>query len=531
MQYCIYLRKSRSDTEMESRSEEEVLARHEHILLELAKKMQLNITKIYREVVSGESIAARPQIQELLTEVENGLWTGVLVMEVERLARGDTIDQGIMAQTFKFSNTLIITPLKTYDPNNEYDEEYFEFGLFMSRREYKTINRRLQRGRIAAVKEGKFIGSKAPYGYKKVKLKNDKGQTLEPVPEEAEVVRMIFSLYVDGEKQEDGEMRRLGIYLIAKKLNALHIPPMNRGYWTSSSIRDILINPVYIGQIRWNWRPVKKTMADGKISTERPRNLSDDCLIVEGMHPAIIEVVLFETAQDLIANNPPRPVGGKKPVRNPLAGIIVCGKCGRRMTLKPKQAPRKKDYIICHNRNCDNVSAPYHYIEERLMESLKDWIGNYKLQWEINHEDKKEVSVSMLQKSSKKILIEIETLKKQLSNTHDLLEQGIYTTDQFLERSKLLSERIAQAETDQSRIEKELELEGYRNESRKDIIPKAEKLLEIYHTLPSPAAKNDLMKEVLEKVVYTKTVHGAFRGYSADDFELVLYPKIPKRRN
>lgn len=84
-------------------------------------------------------------------------------MEVERLARGDTIDQGLVAQAFKFSDTRIITPVKSYDPNNEFDEEYFEFGLFMSRREYKVINRRLQRGRLASVKEGKWVSNRAPY--------------------------------------------------------------------------------------------------------------------------------------------------------------------------------------------------------------------------------------------------------------------------------------------------------------------------------------------------------------------------------
>ena len=151
-QYCLYLRKSRSDIEAENHGEEETLARHEKILLELAKKREYNVTQIYREVVSGETIAARPVMQQLLSEVEHGIWSGVLVVEVERLARGDTIDQGIVAQTFKYSDTQIITPMKTYNPNNEYDEEYFEFGLFMSRREYKTINRRLQRGRLSSVK-------------------------------------------------------------------------------------------------------------------------------------------------------------------------------------------------------------------------------------------------------------------------------------------------------------------------------------------------------------------------------------------
>lgn len=99
-------------------------------------------------------------------------------MEVERLARGDTIDQGIVAQTFKFSDTKIITPIKTYNPNNEFDEEYFEFGLFMSRREYKTINRRLQRGRMASVKDGKYVANKAPYGYNRIILKTIKAGLL-----------------------------------------------------------------------------------------------------------------------------------------------------------------------------------------------------------------------------------------------------------------------------------------------------------------------------------------------------------------
>ena len=187
-EYCIYLRKSRADLDAEAHGEGETLARHERILLELAKRERLNITEIYREIVSGDTIAARPVMQQLLQEVQDGRWEGVLVVEVERLARGDTVDQGIVAQTFQYSETRIITPLKTYDPTNEYDEEYFEFGLFMSRREYKTIKRRLMRGREASSKEGKWVNGTAPYGYKRVRIENGKGWTLEVIPEEAEAV-------------------------------------------------------------------------------------------------------------------------------------------------------------------------------------------------------------------------------------------------------------------------------------------------------------------------------------------------------
>ena len=91
---CIYLRKSRADREAEARGEGETLARHERILLDLAKKRGYNVGAIYKEIVSGETISARPVMQQLLREVESGMWDGVLVVEVERLARGDTIDQG-----------------------------------------------------------------------------------------------------------------------------------------------------------------------------------------------------------------------------------------------------------------------------------------------------------------------------------------------------------------------------------------------------------------------------------------------------
>ena len=82
MAYCIYLRKSRADRDNPNWDEEEVLARHEKTLKELAFNRGYNITKIFREVVSGETLAARPQMQELLSEVESGIWEGVLVMEV-----------------------------------------------------------------------------------------------------------------------------------------------------------------------------------------------------------------------------------------------------------------------------------------------------------------------------------------------------------------------------------------------------------------------------------------------------------------
>lgn len=165
--YAMYLRKSRADLELESMGEEETLARHKAMLYKLADRNDITPEQItvYHEIVSGDSIDARPEMIRLLDDVYAKKYRGVLCVEIERLARGNTRDQGEVAEAFQYSHTLIITPAKTYDPDNEFDVEYFEFGLFMSRREYKTIRRRLETGRYQSVSEGNYIGCRPPYGY------------------------------------------------------------------------------------------------------------------------------------------------------------------------------------------------------------------------------------------------------------------------------------------------------------------------------------------------------------------------------
>ena len=115
----MYLRKSRADEQADISNRFDTLQRHEDILFELSRKLGLKIEKVFREIVSGDSIEARPVMQELLFQVEKKLWDGVFVIEVERLARGDTVDQGVVARTFKYSKTKIITPIKIYDPCDE----------------------------------------------------------------------------------------------------------------------------------------------------------------------------------------------------------------------------------------------------------------------------------------------------------------------------------------------------------------------------------------------------------------------------
>jgi DNA invertase Pin-like site-specific DNA recombinase len=519
----IYLRKSRADVDAEARGEGETLARHEGVLLDLAKRQGLIISKIFREIVSGESISARPMMQQLLTEVEQGKWGGVLVMEVERLARGDTSDQGMVAKAFKYSGTLIITPSKTYDPSNEFDEEYFEFGLFMSRREYKTINRRLTMGLIAAIKEGKFIGRDAPYGYSRVHMVGG-GITLEIYPAEAEAVKLIFDWYVNGDAQPDGISKKMGPSLIAHKLDALGFKPRISKTWTTSSILDMLQNPAYCGKVRWNSRKTKKSMFNGKVQKSRPRTKTDEYIEAPGLHQGIISEELYLKAQQVVKKNTPMPT--TYTLKNPLSSIIRCSECGRAMIRRPM--PGQPPALKCPQAGCGNVSTQLHIVEKKLLLALEQWLHEYKVSWGTEMElDTLTLQVEAKKKAVKKLSDGVNTLQTQLDGLYDLLEQGLYTKEIFLERSQKLTERIKQGKREYEEAAKEIAQFEKREAAKQTIVPKIEHVLAVYESTTDIKKKNELLKEVIERVDYHKDKGKGGRWGDPEDFTLYITPNIP----
>ncbi len=520
MPYCAYLRKSRADMEAEARGEGETLARHQKRIEELAERMHIDLPpeNFFREIVSGETIAARPVMQELLRQVEAGRWDGVLVVEVERLARGDTMDQGQVAKSFKLNGTKIITPAKTYDPNNEFDEEYFEFGLFMSRREYKTIRRRMNAGRISAAKEGKFIGAAAPYGYKKYKLEKDKGYSLEPVPEEAEVIRLIFEWYTRGD--ETG--KRLGMPSICHKLDDMHIHPRTGEHWSRYTIKDILVNPVYIGKVRWGYKKETKTYIDGKIKKTR-RKKAGDFILCDGIHEAIIDDVTFALASKMMKVNAKSTSTSKRPMQNPLSGLVYCRKCGTLMNRLSATKKTPYSFLKCPNYLCDNVSAPLDLIESEVLRHLKEWCDSYEL----------ELPEPELPDTLKTLRIQIEaeekrkdTLELQLTRTYDLLEQGLYTQEIFRKRNSGLLGQIAEAERNILQMSSQYTAMSDAVHARTEFVPTVRHILEAYPLTEDAVEKNEMLRRVISKATYEKSTPNRRGNRDAITFDIDIFPLL-----
>ena len=430
-------------------------------------------------------------MQKLLLDVRQGKWKGVLVVEVERLARGETMDQGIVSKAFKVSNTKIITPMKTYDPNDEFDEEYFEFGLFMSRREYKVINRRLQRGRILSVKEGKYVGSIAPFGYDRVKIKGDKGYTLRKNAE-ANTVKIIYDLYV---------YDNLSIGNVTKKLNEMGLKPRKKEEWSVTTVKDILANPVYIGKIKWNGRKVVKVYKYDKLISTRPRN--DDYILVQGLHKPIIDEKTWKIASAKRSLNS-APVNHNNTIQNPLCGLIICAKCGKKMKRKSYSKLSKEPILYCDNPKCDNISSKFCYVENKVLYGLKKWLEQYKFDYQehldkINHNKIKSIeeTIASLEQEAKKE-------NDKLLSIFNFLEDGTYTKEMFKARSEATSQNLAKINNSIQNYKTKLSQEKMVDRKKEVLVHKLENILDVYNLLQTAEEKNNLLKTVITRSYISK---------------------------
>ena len=518
--YFAYLRKSREDREAELHGYGETLKRHQRMLEDLAKYHKIKIAKFYSEVVSGETIASRPQMLAMLDDIESLSPDGVLVVEIERLARGDTRDQGLVLETFKYSGTRIITPMKIYDTTDERDEEYAEFGLFMSRREYKTINRRLRDGKIASFNEGKWTGNKAPFGYERVKLAGEKGFTLKIVPEDADVVRLIFQLFIYGSNASNNIP--VGTSKICRILDNLHISPPIGETWQPCTIRQILSNPTYIGKVHMGRRSTQKKTLNGVVKISRPIN--KNAKIADGLHPAIIDDALFLKAQEKRKANYQKPFF--EGIKNPLAGLIYCSVCGKSMYRRPAGKRCKEDMIQCTTHGCPTSASYYHYIEEKLLVSLNKWLEDYRIQVKDISPENYAQQLNLLQSQLNAAQNESETSKKQLSKAMDLLEKDIYSVEMFQQRASELNEKIALSSRSISDLSVKIDSIRTKAVQKEEVIARWERILSLYPQVDDPAVKNALMKELLTRIEYSKPHKGNRQNGGMDQFTLKLFPRL-----
>jgi hypothetical protein len=317
----IYLRKSREEMINGYGSVEITLERHEEILQTWAVQnlgAKIPEENIYREVGSGETISERPVMVEIMKMFKSNEIAAVLIVEPQRLSRGELKDCGELIETLEHTDTKVLTPQKIYDLTDKYDKKMFRDELLRGNEYLEYTKEILARGRHLSVSQGKFVGSRPPFGFDKEKLTGTKGFKLAP-NSDANTVKLIFSMFIEGNTP----------FQIATHLRAIEAKARGEVEWEHGAVKDILINPVYYGYQTWENRKTTKMFIDGKIKTVRVKN--PEVKLYKGLHDPIISEEDYFKVQDIIKNRSTPRTNSSHETQNPLAGIVRCGVCGRSM--------------------------------------------------------------------------------------------------------------------------------------------------------------------------------------------------------
>ena len=430
--WIMYLRKSRQDDPNET--VEEVLAKHEAQLQDWAERElghRIPEEYIFREIVSGERISDRRELQKVLRAIESNEVAGIICKDAPRLSRGDLLDCGTLITTLQFTSTLVATPMMVYNIEDKMERRFFQDELLRGSSYLDYVKEVLATGReIAVTKRGAFIGSTAPYGYKKVKI--GKLCTLEFHETEADVGRMMYDLYVNHDMTFNS---------IGRKLDSMGIKPRTGECWRDTTIRQIILNPHNDGKVVYGKRKTKTIIENGMQVRKRKRLTDpDQFTIVDGAHPALVDHETFVKACEKCNNNP--HVIKDLKVSNPLAGVLICGKCGHAMRRAPYTHADDRYACNYHQKACMK-SIKMKDVMEAVIASLEQaQLPNLKAKFTTNQGD----SASIQQKILDGLMKQMAEYKEQEEMQYELLETKKYTAELFEKRNAALREKMKQCE-------------------------------------------------------------------------------------
>lgn len=490
-----YGRKSRTDDPL--MSVEEVLEKHDKIIEEYAEKHlggPIPEENKYREVGSGESLDSRPEMLRLLKAIESPAIKAIMVVDVQRLSRGDLEDAGRLIKILRYTNTHVITPMKIYDLRDEYDRDAFERELKRGN-EYLEYFKKIQaRGKLASVKEGNYVGSVAPYGFDRIEKTDGKKtyHTLIERKEQADVVRMVFNWYCNDD---------IGVTAICRRLEELGVKTKTGGkFWRPYQIFAMLENVHYIGCVRWNWRKTIKIIEDQEIRKLRPKAKVDEYLVFEGKHDGIISEEQFYKA---------REIKGKRhrtkqdlTLKNPFSGIMYC-KCGAKMgynTYRKKDVEYAPPKLVCNNQvHCKSGSVVFDEIYRDVCSTIRDCIKDFQLRIKNNKDDSFKLHKDLVDRMETK-LKELEA--KEIRQWEDQYDPEVAMPPEIFK--KLNQKLLAEKEEIQKALAK-----------AKDSIPKQvdykEELLKFEDALDAledpdvdAKLKNQYLKNIIDKIEYER---------------------------
>jgi DNA invertase Pin-like site-specific DNA recombinase len=386
-----YVRRSTDRQEQSLGDQRRVIESH-------ATKHGFEIVKWYEDdAISGASVDGRAAFKQMLTDAQSSGrdWRYVLVYDVSRFSRGDLDEAGYLRHQFRQVGVEVVYVNENLT-GGDADDLVVGVKQWMAQKYVKDLSKITIRGQVSHSESGGWCGGTPPYGYdlmyytsagvpfqqvrwlesgdkevydpagKLIRVlprgerlsssKQEHARLVPSLPARVAIIQRIFHEYV--------ELGR-GVRSIAEGLNRDGIPSPRDGNWSTNThaswsqgtIRSIVRNPVYRGDLFWNRRTFGKfNRVGGGVAVERPRidadrpreNDAADWIVVRGTHDPLVPPSLVDRAQELLtarknrAGGPSFRVGSG--LRSPflLSGLMTCGRCGQRYQGRTVNSTKKR---------------------------------------------------------------------------------------------------------------------------------------------------------------------------------------------
>ena len=433
-----YIRLSKED---EKEGESESVSNQRELIQKYVLQNNLGTCEFFIDDGYSGGNFERPNFKRMIYEIENGNITTVITKDTSRLGRDFIETSHYMFRYFPEHNIRYIAILENFDTFNPNGvEDMIPFQTIINDWYLKDTSKKIKSVRQNKMRQGLYMGSTVPYGYKRSEDDNCKFIIDEY---SSKIVKRIFKMRLEGIKPtmiartlSDEKISPPSIY------NGKNIKKTFTTYlWSISTINQILTNPIYIGNMvqrkydKVNYKSKKKI----KLKEE-------DWIVVENCVEPIISREDFESVQKMKKNNDTRTAKGYSYL---LKGLVVCGDCGRVMSVRRRINKRKlkedniETYYCCSNNiRYRHGICSLHYFQEKKLNDivisyLKDTFRRY-----VNKKDLKKVGKQKIENKCEtqslgseifKYNKKIDNLKEALKNLYIDKISNVISEEEFIE--------------------------------------------------------------------------------------------------
>lgn len=447
------------------------------LLTQYCEENNIPVYDVYTDDGFSGTNFERPAFKRMLNDLESHKANLVIVKDLSRFGR-EYAQMGMYIENdFEDWNIRFISIGENIDTLNGTDEILMPITNVINSQYAKECSRKTKQAHRALAKEGKFIGSRAPFAY----IKDPKDRHHLIVDEEAaSVVRSIFKMFCDG----IGYVRMTKILREKKILNPqAYFNKNNPDYyksdywrqnfdWHATSIRVILNNPVYLGQTTFGRTKVKGKTKKKKVATDE-----SEWIVVKNTHEPIIDRATWNLAHDIMKNRRRETKSGETQM---FAGLVKCSDCGSALNVSRNAKTGKYTSFSCWvyknygKERCTSHAIGYKTLYNIVLENIRRQAECASGQKEKYLEMLKNQMAEKANQDIKSVKSELKKINKRIDQLYKILNKlyedralekiteerylsmnGSYENEynELKERQNVLSQQIEKIETTECNAE------------------------------------------------------------------------------